>query len=89
MTKFKFRNPETVEDTLLTSLDTKLIIPNDHKADPDEVTYFANGDRLTINMRTGEGIYDPVNAGSMCNSRISMKFHQWFGKGIIIEVAAA
>ena len=89
MTTFKFRSPGEAQEILLDSLDTKLIIPNDQSDDPNDVIYFANGDRLCVNMATGEGVYDPVHPGEAFSSRIAMKFHQWFAKGLITEVKAA
>lgn len=77
---FKFRNIEDIETFLLESLGTELLIPS-NKA--NEAVFFHNGDKMTVNITTGEVIWEPIKSGDMFTSRLSLRLHQWFGKGII------
>lgn len=80
---FKFRNVQNLEDFLMKSCGKELTIPS---ASKNEVVLFQNGDKMTVNLETGELQWEPVIPGEAFTSRLSLRLHQWFGKGIIIPV---
>jgi len=80
---WQFRNVDGLEDFLLKNLGADHLLPG---STSDEAVYFMNGDKMTINLKTGEMIWEPIEPGSMATSRLSMKLHIWFGKGIIYPV---
>lgn len=80
---FKFRNVRNLEDFLMKSCGKELRIPS---ASENEVILFHNGDKMTVNLETGELEWEPVIPGEMFTSRLSLRLHQWFGKGIIVPV---
>lgn len=77
---YEFTNIENLEEFLIESLGTEMIVLP-YKA--EETVFFHNGDKMTINTLTGSMIWEPIKPGCMSSSRLSMRFHQWFGKGII------
>ncbi len=79
MSLFQIKHPD-VESFVLEKLGTDLLVP---KASPnsDEAVYFQNGDKMTINLKTGMLLWEPMTPGKMFTSRLSMRLHQWFGKG--------
>lgn len=77
---YKFRDTQGLEDFLLDTLGVEFLIPS---SNPGEVAYFHNGDKMTVNVETGEIDWEPISPGNMFTSRLSLRFHQWFGKGII------
>lgn len=80
MYKYKFRNISNIEEILLDSLGVDLLLPSSAQ---DCVEYFHNGDKMSINVSTGELIWEPIEPGSMWTSKLALRFHQWVGKGII------
>lgn len=82
---YKFRNMQSIgniEDFMLSYIGIDLLIPSQG---PDELTFFHNGDKLTVNTKTGKLLWEPLKPGEMATSKLSMRIHQWFGKGIIIQ----
>lgn len=80
---FKFRNVRNLEDFLMESCGKELRIPS---ASENEVILFHNGDKMTVNLETGEMEWEPVIPGKAYTSRLSLRLHQWFVKGIIISM---
>lgn len=80
---YRFRNIQGLEDFLLETLDEKFIIPSSNS---EEIVFFHNGDKMTVNTNTGVIDWEPIKPGDMFTSKLSLRFHQWFGKGIIIVV---
>ena len=80
MSMWKFQQTETLEDLLLSNLGDELIIPG---GTDEQVIFFHNGDRLTVDLKTGITEWEPIKPGEFGSSRLSMRFHQWFGKGLI------
>lgn len=80
---FKFRNVQNLEDFLMESCGKELRIPS---ASKNEVVLFQNGDKMTVSLETGELQWEPVIPGEMFTSRLSLRLHQWFGKGIIVPI---
>lgn len=81
---YKFRETSGIEDFLLNSLGIDLVIPSFSK---EEIVFFHNGDKMTVNTETGELVWEPVYPGEMFTSKLSMRIHQWFSKGIIVSVS--
>lgn len=79
---YKFRNVQDLETFLLDSLGVDLIIPS---AAPDEITFFSNGDKMTVNTSIGKLLWEPIKPGDMFTSKLSVRFHSWWGKGIIVK----
>lgn len=79
---YKFREANGIEDFLLNSLGVDLIIPS---SEP-EIVFFQNGDKMTVNVETGELIWEPIQPGEMFTSKLSLRIHQWFSKGIIVPM---
>ena len=77
---YKFHNVDKLEDFLLESVGTDMLIPSCEK---DTICFFHNGDKMTINTVTGDMVWEPICPGKMFTSRLSLLFHKWFGKGII------
>lgn len=64
-------------------------IPDSLRLPPEKdncITYFHNGDRMDINIETGELVYDTVRPGNAFGSTLAMRLHQWFIKGVIRPV---
>lgn len=80
---FKFRNVQNLEDFLMESCGKELRIPS---ASKNEVVLFQNGDKMTVSLETGELQWEPVIPGEIFTSRLSLRLHQWFGKGIIVPI---
>lgn len=80
MSMWQFRNPGEVEDVLLNSIGTDYIIPGGSN---DQTVFFHNGDKLTVDMKTGVAEWEPITPGSITSSKLAMRVHQWFAKGII------
>lgn len=49
----------------------------------DRVVIFHNGDRMDIDLTKGTMDYDTAAPGQLGHSKLSLRLHQWFGKGII------
>lgn len=81
MSMWQFQNPEKVEKVLLDSLGTDYIIPGGSN---DQTVFFHNGDKMTVDMKTGLMEWEPITPGSFTTSKLAMRLHQWFAKGIII-----
>ena len=81
---YKFRETNGVEDFLLNSLGIDLVISSSSE---DEIVFFQNGDKMTVNTETGELVWEPIYPGEMFTSKLSMRIHQWFSKGIIVPVS--
>lgn len=86
MSTFKFNERINVEEFLLESLGDSLIIPNHDFDGPDVVTFFHNGDIMKVDVKSGVLDWDTIHPGELGGSRLSLRIHQWFGKGIIIPV---
>lgn len=80
MANYKFRNMENIEDFLLESLGCEMLLP---ESTDTELKFFHNGDIMTINTKSGTMLWEPISPGSMTTSKLSMRLHQWYGKGII------
>lgn len=82
MTKFQLDSGRVpnIEDFALEELGDKFII---NKGTPDQVVFFHNGDEMTINLKDGTIIWDPIEPGKITSSRLSHKIHMWLGKGLI------
>lgn len=80
---YKFIGIYNLEEFLLNQLGVEFLIPNIHPNTPDELTFFHNGDKMIINLKLKTMIWEPIKQGDMFTSRLSMKFHQWFGNGYI------
>lgn len=80
---YKFKNVNNVEDFLLETLGADLIIPSESK---DEIVFFHNGDKMTVNTITGNMLWEPLKPGGIFTSKLSLRIHQWFSKEIIVPV---
>lgn len=81
---FKFCRVENLEDWLLNEqLGSELLI--DH-SDPNVLVFFSNGDKMTVHISERIMEWEPISPGSLSTSRLSMRLHQWYGKGIIKEI---
>lgn len=80
MYKYKFRETLEIEDFLIESLGVDLLIPSSEEV----LVFFHNGDRMTVNPRTRDLIWEPIHPGEISTSKLSFRLHQWFGKGIIL-----
>lgn len=79
---FKFRNSNIdIEGFLISQIEDSLMLPSNENK--DIVEYFSNGDKMTVNLKTKEIDWNPINPGSMSTSKLSLRIHQWFGKGLI------
>jgi len=56
-------------------------------ASSEVAEYFHKGDRLSVNLKTGELCWDTVHPGEMFSSKLSLRLHQWLMKGLIVEIA--
>ena len=83
MSKFKFKSTEGLNDFIVNNLGTDLILPE--STSPEVVEFFSNGDRMAINVKSGDIDWDPLNSGSLTTSKLSLRLHQWFSKGLIKE----
>ncbi len=81
---YRFDTVDGLDNMLIGSLGADTLVPG---GDPDTRTFFHHGDKLTVNTRTGAADYEPIKPGDMFHSRISLRFHQWFGKGLVRPVA--
>lgn len=83
MSEWKFKNTPDVEDFTLNSLGIDLLIsaPED-----DAICFYSNGDMMTIWPKEDKLIWEPLHPGEMSTSKLSLRLHQWFGKGIIVPV---
>lgn len=86
MSAWRFRHPEDVGDLIANDVGASFVLPKSEGADPDVIELFHAGDRMTINAATGEMEFDSVNPGAFATSRLSLKLHQWFAKGVIRPV---
>lgn len=82
MSYFRF-NTDDVEDFVLNQLGVDLLIKSNN---PDEIVFFSNGDRMTINPKEKTMDWEPIKPGEMFTSRLSLRLHQWFGKGHISPI---
>ena len=83
---YKFRNVD-IENFLLNTLGVDLIILSSRTESENEITFFQNGDKMTVNTVTGEMIWEPLNPGDMFTSKLSLRLHQWFSKELIVPVS--
>ncbi len=85
MYQYQFRNIPDLETFLLEeALGIDLLIPS---GATDELVFFHNGDRMTVNAKTGMMQWEPLNPGELATSKLSMRVHQWFAKGIIYKIS--
>ena len=47
------------------------------------VRFTHNGDDMAIELDTGIVHWEPLKPGDISSSKLSMRLHQWFGKGLI------
>jgi len=80
---YKFNNVSGLDTFLLESLGVDLLLPSGSN---DQVIFFHDGDKLTVNLTTGELCWEPIEPGKMSTSKLSLRFHQWWGKGLISKV---
>ncbi len=80
---YKFNNISDVETFLLESLGTDLLLPGKSN---NEAVFFHSGDKLTVDLKSGKFTWEPIEPGNMVTSKLSLRFHQWWGKGVISEV---
>lgn len=80
MALWQFQDIENLEDFLLDTVGVDYLLPG---ANSNEAIYFANGDKMTINLSTGKMNWEPIRPGSLATSRLALRLHQWFNKGII------
>ena len=80
---WKFNEGYDIHDLLRSNIPENLKLPG---SQTDKIEYFSNGDRMTIDLANRELEYDSANPGSMASSRLSMKLHMWFSKGIISPI---
>lgn len=83
MSNYRFSPGIDVEDVLLASFDTKLIMPNEPGDGPGTIRYFQSGDRMLVDPKNGMIEWDPIEPGRVTTSLLSMKLHFWFAKGMI------
>lgn len=69
-----------IKDFLLQYLESDLLIPS---LNDNELTFFKDGDKLAVNLDDGLIQYEPLNPHDMFHSKITMRFHQWLGKGLV------
>lgn len=78
--RYKFTRPSQLEDTLLESIDTDLLLP---ESEDGVLAYFHNGDKMTVSLKDGTIDFDSPHPGEMAGSKLSMRLHQWFAKGLV------
>lgn len=83
MTTWIFNEGVDIEETLLNGIEDKYLLPS---RNPELVEYFMNGDKMSINISTREMEWEPLYPGEMHTSKLSLRLHQWFAKGIISPV---
>lgn len=83
MSYWKFNSVSNLEDLLLNSIELELLLPS---TSPGVLKYFHNGDKMTINLTTGAIEWEPIEPGSFTTSKLAIRFHQWFMKGLIHPV---
>lgn len=80
---FKFRNVDNIRDFLIQSCGEDLIV----KTELDSIIKLTqNGDDMYVNLTNGEIIWEPLDSQNVFHSKLSLRIHQWFGKGIIITI---
>lgn len=82
MSLFEFANKENIEDFLLENLGTEYLLLTKPK-NVYTLDYFHNGDRMSVDTKEGIIEWDPINPGEAATSKLNMKIHHWFYKGII------
>ena len=82
MSLWRFKSVDSLEDILLESLGTELLLP---ATKPNVATYFHNGDTMTVDMLTGNVAFDTLNAEDLPSSKLGLRLNQWFAKGLIVE----
>lgn len=80
---YKFKEVNGLREFLIKHLGEELIIQSQLK---NEISFFQNGDKMTINTETGEMNWEPINPGKMFTSKLSLRIHQWFANGTIYPV---
>ena len=81
MANYKFQDRAgDLETFLLENTKMELAIPSNNS---NEIVLFQNGDRMTINLITRVMVWEPIIPGDMFHSHLSLRLHQWFGKGFI------
>ena len=83
---YQFRNIDNIENFLLDTLGVDLIVPSRPESE-NEIVFFQNGDKMTVNTATGEMMWEPLKPGDMFTSKLSLRLHQWFSKGLIIPMS--
>ena len=83
MGMWKFKDKEGIEDFVLENLGVDFLIPSES---PNILKYSENGDEMVIDTENGTLNWDIVHEPTMFSSKLSFRFHQWFGKGIIYPV---
>lgn len=80
---WKFKNTQGLENFLLTTLGTDMQLPS---ADENKMVFFQNGDKMTIDLFTGDLLWEPIAPGTMFTSKLSLRLHQWYSMGLIIPI---
>ena len=77
---YKFSRIPDIKNFVINSIGTNLLIPSD---DNNKLVFFQNGDKMTIDCLGNNLLWEPISQGDMFSSKLSLRLHQWFGKGII------
>lgn len=75
---------EDLETFLMKELSLRLMLSGKTS---DEVTYFQNGDKLTVDLKRRIAMFDLLEPARVTSSILNWKRHQWFGAGILQEVS--
>lgn len=77
---YQFREVNGIREFLIEWFGEDLIIPS---ISENEISFFQKGDKMTVNTETGVMTWEPLKPGEMFTSKLSLRVHQWFAKGII------
>ena len=82
MSMWQFQNPEKVEEVLLDSLGTDYIIPGGSN---DQTVFFHNGDKMTVDMKTGLMEWEPITPGALQPANSPCDFINGLRKGSLSQ----
>lgn len=85
MYQFKYIGERLEKFLIEEQLGDELLIKN-ALPDPSKLTFFQNGDKMTVDITSGIMEWEPVKPGSFTSSKLAMRLHQWFVKRIIKEI---
>lgn len=85
MYQFKYKGDELERFLIDEQLGVEFLIENAYP-DPNKLTFFHHGDRMTVDLPSGVMEWEPIEPGSFTSSKLVMRFHQWFVKWIIKEI---